>query len=1101
MDCSGERKVHGDGLSAAGSGGEGRSGRFRRREWALRKNNLEEDDDKDDGKRTKSNRVFWHVHGEQSSSGGAWNGRWKLTLCYPLSMPRAAKSTASVSSRGFDEAYARLNADQKRAVDSVEGPVMCIAGPGTGKTEVVALRVANILKKTHARPSNILCLTFSVSAATSMRERLRSLIGPDAYGVTVRNFHGFCADLIAGNPIVFDSWSALEPISDIERYREVNKIIDQLMPNCVLVSRKSPYTRTRDLIQRISELKREGVTDRTHLLELADRYEQELAGESKEGTKTHERNLLTARKFKEFLELFFRYQEMLQRTQRYDYEDMILFASKALELEDWLLAGLQERYQYVLVDEFQDTNGAQYHLVELLTTPRTPEDKPNLFTVGDDDQAIYRFQGANLANILKFRTRFPAAPIVPLTVSYRCTQPILDAAESLITHNTERLVGQVDGLSKHLTSGAAEKSGPSPTLLLAQSDAVEPWLIADIVEERIKKNIPPQEIAILCQTNAEVMMMNQILTARSIPVEVTGKADLLGNPLVLQAIAIMKAVLNPKVDSALSQALSCECFGLHPADIGRLQLAAREGKVSLYCILFELDQAGLDKDPQNQESILRIAIERWLISGLKSKTKLIDVRDILLDLHNKLQLRTVVDTLEKLLKQSKLINPDIGLNKGSNDIEILHYAALQEFFDRIKRRAYEQPGLTAETFIDELGFYENADYSDIRMGFSLPHLSEAGVQLMTVHQSKGMEFTVVILPNFREGHWDKKRNPSSLSLPEELLFGWHKDQKTYERAQDERRIAYVAFTRAKRELIFTCPKELTTGDKLRSVSPSGFFAEAGALPEQEQALKNPKEALLLLAHPVRDMDEEMRAFLRERLRDYALSVTALNHFLEDPLLFLQMDLLQMPQAKTSSLIYGNAVHDALRKWGLSVQQGTPLDSSGFVGAFRSYLEAREILTEKERARLQHLGEEALPRYFTVRLAGTRSLIHKVEFGIQTHLGDIPLKGKIDRIDFLAPESSDAVIIDYKTGHPLTEKQIREDGDYYRQLVFYALLLGEKNALITPREYILDFIGEGTEHPVQRSFIIAQSEIDELKKVVEAVWAKILALDFTPLAFA
>ncbi|OGJ81988.1 hypothetical protein A3J91_05625 [Candidatus Peribacteria bacterium RIFOXYC2_FULL_58_10] len=283
----------------------------------------------------------------------------------------------------FEAAYRRLNEAQRAAVDTIEGPVMCVAGPGTGKTEAVALRVANILRKTHARPGNILCLTFSVSAATAMRERLRALIGSDAYGVTVSNFHGFCNDLIGDYPLVFDAWSALEQISDVERYRQVNKIIDQLLPDLILVNRKQPYSRTKEIIACISSLKREGKTDREDLLRIADTYEADLTGRSKEGTKAAEKNLLAARKFREFLEVFFRYQQMLASTQRYDYDDMILYCIRALTEEDWLLAGLQERYQYILVDEFQDTNGAQAQLVSLLTTSRTPEDKPNLFVVGD----------------------------------------------------------------------------------------------------------------------------------------------------------------------------------------------------------------------------------------------------------------------------------------------------------------------------------------------------------------------------------------------------------------------------------------------------------------------------------------------------------------------------------------------------------------------------------------------------------------------------------------------------------------------------------------------------------------------------------------------
>ncbi|MDD5041802.1 MAG: ATP-dependent DNA helicase [Candidatus Peribacteraceae bacterium] len=995
----------------------------------------------------------------------------------PMKQTPAIRDTLS---KAFEERFASLNEGQKRAVETIEGPVMVVAGPGTGKTEVVGMRVAHILKKTHARPGNILCLTFSVSAATEMRERLRGLIGSDAYGVTVRNFHGFCADLIAEHPLVFDAWSAMEPISDVERYRQVNKIIDQLLPDLQLVNRKSPYARTPEIIARISALKREGVTERGQLLAVADAYEADLLGRSKDGTKAHEKNVLTARKFRDFLEVYFRYQEMLLATQRYDYDDMILFCIRALEEEDWLLAGLQERYQYVLVDEFQDTNGAQYHLVELLTTPRTPEDKPNLFVVGDDDQAIYRFQGANLTNILRFHARFPSAPVIPLTVSYRCTSRILDAAGSLIGRNTERLTERIEGLDKHLTSGAADPAGPVPALLFAASDTVEPWMVADIVAERLQKKIPPEEIAVLCQTNAEVLKLNAVFTAREIPVEVTGKADLLQHPLVRQAVTVLRAVESPSTNAAFSGALSCACFGVHPADLARLNGRARDEKSSLLAVALSLD------DPAATVPLL------------VRREALLHARDVILDLHNKLQSRTVVDTLEHLLKESGLLaSPEKG-NFAPAD-----FAALQEFFERLKTRAYEQSSFSFEQFLDDLLFYENPEYGELKMGYSLPHLSEKGVKIMTAHQSKGQEFTTVILFNFREGHWDKRHHPSSLSIPEDLLFGWQKEQKAYERGQDERRVCFVAMTRAKRELLFTCPRELTTGDKARSVSPSGFFAEAGSLPEEEKTLKDPLCTSTLLLNPVPDLDREMRAFLLSRLEEYALSVTALNHFLEDPKKFLESDILQMPQAKQVSLVYGNAVHDALKKWGMAVQKGDPLTQEAFLSAFRAYLDEREILTDSERRGLLKVGEESLPRYFASRLSGPPPIVHKVEYAVTARLegsrdDSVPIKGKIDRIDLLLPTSSDAIILDYKTGHPLTEKQIRDDGGYFRQLVFYALLLKHSHSLLTPREFVLDFVGEGSDHPVTRSFVIADAEIADLQKIVEAVWAKVMKLDFTPL---
>ncbi|MBU2213994.1 ATP-dependent helicase [Patescibacteria group bacterium] len=991
----------------------------------------------------------------------------------PLKTPKR-----SLLPKTFDALSIRLNAGQKKAVETIEGPVMVVAGPGTGKTHVLGMRTANILKKTQMRPGNILCLTFSVSAATEMRERLRSLIGSEAYGVTVKNFHSFCNDLISEHPLVFDSWSALEQISDVERYRSVNKIIDQLLPDLVLVNKKNPYLRTRDIIARISQLKREGKTKRKELEKITNEYAEEMSVKSKDGTKAHEKNVLQARKFKEFMEVFFRYQEMLNETGRYDYEDMILHVIKALEEEDWLLAALQERFQYILVDEFQDTNGAQYRLIELLTTYPTLDHEPNLFVVGDDDQAIYRFQGANLTNILSFHDRFPKAPVITLTESYRCTQSILDAAGSLIANNTERLVGKIEGLKKDLTA-VSKEVGEKPQLLFSPSDMTEPWMLADIVEERLKKGLQPEDIAILVQTNKELIPLYDVLIARGIPVQMTGKVDLLTHPFVRQAIAILRAVENPQKSEALAAALACECFDCHPADLAQLFAKRIEEEKTLATQLLELD------------------IEQ----SLRNKKTLLYARDVLFDLHNKLGSRTVIETLRHLLEETGLLA--LASGKEGKKFDPIDFAALQEFYDRISQRAYEEPHFTFSSFLSDLTYYQEPQYSDLRLSYSLPHLTEKGVQLMTAHQSKGKEFETVILANFRDRHWDRRFNPSALSIPEDLLFGWKKDQKAFEKHQDERRLAYVAMTRAKKELIFTCPKELTTGDKTREVSPSAFFAEAGTLPEELRELKDPTNVSILLHKPVRKFDKEMEAFLKERLENYALSVTALNHFLEDPQIFLQVDLLRVPQEHEPSFAYGSAVHDALKKWALTVQQGKPLNQEGFLQVFQTYLEERELLTDNEKARLTKIGEESLPRYFQQKLAEASPTIYKVEFAVLTHFEDpsdpvvtsIPLKGTIDRIDLYAPDSSLAKVIDYKTGRPKTEKQIRDEGDYFRQLAFYALLLEQKNLPIEPQEFVLEFIGEGSEHPVTRAFSITQSELNDLKKVVKEVWGRITSLAF------
>jgi len=969
----------------------------------------------------------------------------------------------------FAKASGTLNDAQKQAVDTIEGPVMVVAGPGTGKTQVLALRVANILMRTQAKPHNILCLTFSKSGATAMRERLRSIIGADAYGVTIETIHGFCNDVIVRHPAVFEDWSALHQITDVERYRLLNKIIDQFLPQLELVNQKFPYGRTGDILGRISQLKKEGVTDATTLRRIADQFEKQQSEKSKTGTKVHERNLLQARKFRELVELFLRYQEQLRETRRYDYDDMILKVIGALRREDWLLASYQERYQYLLVDEFQDTNGAQYQLLDVLTQDPTDQ-APNFFVVGDDDQAIYRFQGANLQNILSFHKRFPKAPVIALTVSYRCSQTILTAAENLIEQNEERLVGHIAGLDKHLKS-ATDPAGIPPKLLRSVSDMSEPWLIADLIEERLKAGIQPESIAVIVQTNAELVPLYDVLRARGIAVQLSGKLDLLGHPLVGQVVAILRAIHHPQESAALASALACSCFGCHPTDLAQIFRARREQSVSVYDILLNLDS-------------LEVAF--------RNRDALVHARDVLLDLHQKAPHRTIIETLEHVYQESGLL---IVYQRG--EMDIVDFAAAQEFFDRVRQRAAEEKRYGFESFLDDLEYYGNNEYREVRLTYDLPHLTRTGVQMMTAHKSKGLEFDTVIMANFREGHWDKRRNPPSVAMPEDLLFGWRAEAKDFEKSQDERRVAYVAMTRAKRELLFICPRELTTGDATKSVSPSAFFAEAGHLPEEDCEIRDPKAMSTLLQKPVRDFDTEFEAYLRKRLEIFSLSATALNRFLKDPEEFLQIDLLERPQAKESFFAYGNAIHHALAKWALQVKAGKPLTTQQLLNAFKHHLETKEILTTAERSRLEHLGEHVLNRYAKDRLNSPYPVIDKVEFSLTARLGDIPLKGKLDRIELDGPNSAVATVIDFKTGKPQSEKAIR-DGDYFRQLVFYSLLMEQGQPLLRPRAYVLDFVGERADHPVFRSFAITEAEKASLRALVEAVWQKILALDFSPL---
>jgi DNA helicase-2/ATP-dependent DNA helicase PcrA len=981
-------------------------------------------------------------------------------------LQRAAKTSP------FDSAYAALNPAQREAVDTIEGPLLVVAGPGSGKTQVVSLRVANILRRTQSRPSNILCLTYSTSGATAMRTRLRELIGPDAYGVTVTTIHGFCNDLLLQHPEVFSEFGTSEQSTDVERLRMMNSIIDDLPAGSVLVSPKDRYARTADILQRVSQMKREGLT-LEDLREASALHRTAMETKSKPGTKVHARNLRSAEQFEAFIEVFAKYEERLKERELYDYEDMIRRVLVEVPREEWLLSSLHERYQYILVDEAQDLNGSQMKVVEMLSTYLSGVSQaPNVCVVGDDDQAIYRFQGANVRNMLQFRERFPDCPIVTLAVSYRSTQEILDTASKLIVNNAERLVGSIPGLTKNLRSGIVAKNGPEPVLLRPASDAVEPFVIAEKIEELISAGVRTNEIAVFTRTNRELFPIHDALRIAEIPVQLTGKLDLLHHPKVRELITILKAVSDIGSDSSLTSALACQTFQCHPADLGTINLIRRAEKtVRLVDVLSQLD--------------VFVAKHGYALAAAE---KMKDAFGLLIDLHGKLESRTLPDTLEQLLVRSGML---------PRDAEVLHpldVTALGEFFDHVKSRCHESPTYSLRELLADLAY---RDAYDLRLTYAVPHIIDDGVELMTAHSAKGLEFEAVIIANFREKHWDHKRPVRGLALPEDLLFGTDEDTSNLE---DERRLTYVAFTRAKRHLLLSCPHRITRGDREQDVSPSQFAVESGPLPEISAELKNQKRMGILFAKPM-IIDDAFATFLKKRLETFELSVTALNTFLEDPQMFLMSDLLALPQAKTASLSYGTAVHDALREWGTWHKEGRRMSSVDFIAAFEEAITKREILTKRDREELIYAGRKSLDRYFTQRLVGN-PMIYALEKKISARVNDVPIKGLIDRIDLEHAAGSHIHVIDYKTGKPKTDKQVREEynGNLYRQLQFYRLLITKSPSMAgyDPVSFRLEFISDGDDEPATLSFTISDSEAAELQKLIERVWAKIVVLDFTPL---
>ncbi|HYH56878.1 MAG TPA: ATP-dependent helicase, partial [Anseongella sp.] len=412
----------------------------------------------------------------------------------------------------FRKALETLNEAQIRAVNQIEGPVLVIAGPGTGKTQILAARIGKILSDTDTDPHNILCLTYTDAGAVAMRRRLFNFIGPDAWRVNIYTFHAFCNDIIQENLDYFGKLS-LDALSDLEQVELFRKLIDSFPENHVLKRyRGDVYFEAARLKDLFSTMKREdwlpgyisqkiddylqAIRDSEpgsayyKIFKYAGRGNQEAGGLKP----AFEQEVERMEKLRAAANEFHTYQRMMREMNRYDFDDMIGWILEAFKKDPDFLLNYQEKYHYILVDEYQDTSGAQNELIRLLISYW---DVPNIFVVGDDDQSIYRFQGANVENIAAYSTRYAQDLFrVMLTDNYRSSQPILDAARVLIERNLERI--SLPGLSKQLVSrSTGALMAAHPVIREYQTQLHEFADITRQVKKLLEDKVPPAEIAVI----------------------------------------------------------------------------------------------------------------------------------------------------------------------------------------------------------------------------------------------------------------------------------------------------------------------------------------------------------------------------------------------------------------------------------------------------------------------------------------------------------------------------------------------------------------------------------------------------------------------------
>ncbi|HNU15969.1 MAG TPA: ATP-dependent helicase, partial [Chitinophagaceae bacterium] len=492
--------------------------------------------------------------------------------------------------RKFAEEFERLNEKQQLAVNTIEGPVMVIAGPGTGKTQILASRIGKILLETDALPENILCLTYTDAGVMAMRKRLLQFIGPDAYKVHLYTFHAFCNDVIQENLSLFEKTS-LDPVSELEKIQFYKELIDSFPKNHPLKRyRGDVYFEVNNLQHLFSNMKREGWTPAfinqkidEYIADLPKRdefiYKTNKAGKWNKGDlkPAYQDEIERMEKLRAAVGEFDRFQQLMRKRNRYDFDDMINWVIKAFEEDKNLLAGYQEKFQYILVDEYQDTSGTQNRLVELLISYW---EKPNVFVVGDDDQSIYRFQGANVENMLQFADNYQKDLLtVVLTNNYRSTQPILDISKSLIDRNEERLVKQIEGLSKELLSSKEKLKHLThlPFIHEYETQRLEMIGIVKRVQQLAAQGIQPGRIGIIYKENKYGEELSQYFKLLNISVYSKRNLNILELPLARKIILLLKYLVSEhdipySGDEMLFEILHFDWFGIPPVEIAKLTM-------------------------------------------------------------------------------------------------------------------------------------------------------------------------------------------------------------------------------------------------------------------------------------------------------------------------------------------------------------------------------------------------------------------------------------------------------------------------------------------------------------------------------------------------
>lgn len=881
-----------------------------------------------------------------------------------------------------------LNEEQKAAVIHGEGPLLIIAGAGTGKTKVITHRIAYLIGAKLAKPEEILAVTFTEKAANEMEARIDFLV-PYGYSfVEISTFNSF------GERVLRNTIHELGYFLDFKLLDEVEQAIffrERLFQFSLDYYRPlgTPTKHIEELLSAIKRLKQEDIHPEEYL-RFAENLRKSAADDAE---------LEQAHKHQEMAHVYKEYQDLLAKEGKIDFEDQVVLTVKLFRERPAVLKEFQMKYKYILVDEFQDTNYMQFVLLKLLCQRHR-----NLTVVGDDDQSIFRFRGASLSNIRGFRKIYPDAKKIVLIKNYRSTQDILDASYQLIQQNNPDRLEIQEEVNKRLDA-ALDHKGKSIHMLQLDTLSHEADKVAETILDKVKQGYHFNDVAILVRRNADAAPFLRSLNMKEIPFRFSGSRGLYAQEEVKILVSFIRSLTDFEDSKSLFHLALSEAYGLEPYDLTTLSNFATKKNLPLHTV-FRIVAEG--KKP--------VALAPF------SEARVKQIFEDLLYFSKLASVQNAGRVLYAFLERSGFLKKLVEQGGLQGEIKIKN---IRIFFDKVKNFSDLSDDDSMFSFSGHLDLLQQVGDNPAS---AEAELEEDAVSVLTVHKAKGLEFPIVFMVSLIADRFPGRQRRERIPVPDELIKEDLPDRENY--LQEERRLFYVGMTRAKKLLYLVWSKDYGL-KRLKKVSP--FVLEALDLPRApEETLK--ASALEEIKRYAPRSRQTVRPSQVKEQGPFTLSFFQVDDYLTCPLRYKYRQVMRIPVLPHHNLVYGRVMHNSIHFYLKNRMSGHKISEEDLIKEYLDHWINEGFLSREHEEMRKKEGERALRLFYRRQEISGRVPLY-LEKAFRWQSDHVKFIGRWDRVDSF---EEGAVIVDYKATHVKDQKEADLRAKESLQMDLYAL---------------------------------------------------------------